>query len=177
MEPGSSFFGSPSVWAGFPPPETPCRGSIPSSRSCGAKWSSVAAVNPEKATGVAISSRRMPPLTNLARGGAEARATFASRLHAQHFFNRPDAGDRVLRHGESKRHRAHQTPVDVYRRSAHPLQNSGVGQRPAGEPRQDDRLLRPDVFKHAQDFHLKFLDARTREYSAPDASLACADVL
>ena len=68
-------------------------------------------------------------------------------------------------------------PVDVDGAAAHALHDAGLFERPAREPRQDDGFLGPNVLEHAEDFHLKFVDAPARENGAAGAVHAGPDVL
>ena len=46
-------------------------------------------------------------------------------------------------------------------------EHAGLLERPAGEARQDQRLLGPDVVQHAQDFDLKLVDTGTEKTVFP----------
>jgi len=95
----------------------------------------------------------------------------------EHFLDRPDAGDGFLRESETHGDRANEFAVDVNRAAAHSLEDAGLGQRPAGKLRQDDGLLRPDVFENAENLDLEFINAIARKNSLPDALHAGPDVL
>ncbi len=107
------------------------------------------------------------------RGGQLLRWRVA---HCQHLFDGPDSGDRLLGEIEGQSHRANQAPVHVNRAAAHALHDAGLRERPAGEPRQNDGLPGPDVFEHAQDLHLEFLDFVALENRLADGMLARAHV-
>ena len=91
-------------------------------------------------------------------------------------FRNAHPGDRLFGEGESEGHRAHKFAVDVNGTAAHTLQDAGFGERTAGEPRQDDGLVRPHIFEHAEDFHLEFGDAIARKDGASDAVHTGPDV-
>jgi hypothetical protein len=96
---------------------------------------------------------------------------------ADHVFDGTDAGDGLFGEGVPEGYGAHQFAVDVDGAAAHSLHDAGLRQRAAGEPAQDDGLVRPDIFQHAEDFHLKLFDAIPGEDRASDAVHAGPDVL
>jgi hypothetical protein len=87
------------------------------------------------------------------------------------------AGDRLLRESEGHGQRAHQPVADIHRAAAHPLQHARLGQRAAGDPRQNHGLLWPNVIQHPQDLDLEFLDPVAREHGFPDALHPGPDIL
>ena len=118
---------------------------------------------------------RWPPArTSRRREAVRSLLGLAAGLH--HFFNRPDAGDRLFGKSERHGHGARQPAVDIHRASAHSLQDAGFGQRPAREARQDERLLGADVLEDTEDFDLKFLDSRAGKDGLADAFQSGPDV-
>ncbi len=100
-----------------------------------------------------------------------------SRIHLEHFLDRPDSRDRILGVRERQRHRADQLPIDINRASAHTLHHAGMFQRTAGEPPENKILLRTGVLQHAENLHLKIFHLVAAENGLPHAAHACPDVL
>ena len=94
-----------------------------------------------------------------------------------HVFDGANAGDGLLGEGKRQGDGAGKFAVDVDGAAAHPLHHAGLPQRTAGEPRQDDGLVRTDIIEHAEDLHLEFLDAIPGKHGASGAVHAGADVL
>ena len=58
---------------------------------------------------------------------------------------------------------AHQLAIDIDRAAAHALHDAGMFQGTAGEARQDQRFLGPDVIQDAEDLDLELFDAVSPE--------------
>ena len=71
-----------------------------------------------------------------------------------------------------QRDRSHQSPINIDRASTQSLHYAGLFQRTAGKARQDHGLAGSDVFEHAQDLHLEFLDLVAGKHGLADAPLA-----
>ena len=112
-------------------------------------------------------------------GGAldRPRGGWQCRGGPHHVLDGPYAGDGIF--GERKRHghRAHQPAIDIDRAAAHARHDPGMFERPAREPRQDERFLGADVIQHAQDLDLEFVDLAARKDGPAGAAHAGLDVL
>ena len=122
-------------------------------------------VNPPKETGVAMSIILLAPNVVSARLGRTASTSvpvrpIAARGRRVCLRPRPAcrrwAGSPAIRllrkrkrHGHSP---DHQLSIDVDGTAAHALHHAGRPQRPAGQPRQDERFLRPYILQNAQKF-------------------------
>src|ERR1039457_4472453 len=158
MAPGLRSAGLPMAGSILPPLVTPWRGSSPTARSCGAKASRVARLNPPKETGVAMSiMRASPPRTGSRRGIRRVRSRSLS-ARAARWAEAAGGGDGVLGKREGHCHRPDEFAVDVNRAPAHALHDAGVFQRSAGEAGEDEGFLGADIVEHAQDFDLEVLD-------------------
>src|ERR1051326_7604852 len=93
-----------------------------------------------------------------------------------HFLDRPDAGNGLLRKGESQSDGAHQPPINVHRAAAHALNHTGGVERSARQPGQDYGLLGAEILQHAQYLDLKLLDPIAHKYSFSHAALSHPDV-
>ena len=143
-------------------------------------------MNPLNDTGVAISIK-LPASMPTVPAQTESRASLTGGpllpagclglpADRQHFFDRPYPRDRFLREIECQRDRAHQPPIDIYRASAHPLHDASLLQRSARKRARMMDCLGPDVFQHAQNFHLKFLDFVAGKDSLANAVLPGANI-
>jgi len=103
------------------------------------------------------------------RGGAEAGI-------GEHLFDRLDAGNRLLRKREPERDCPKQFPVDKDGTAAHPLEDTGLGERASTEFRENDGLFGSDIFENAEDFDLELFDLIPLEDSATDAMQPRTDV-
>ena len=100
----------------------------------------------------------------------------AGRPHAghrdgvRHFRDGSDPGNGLFgKRTQRVRHGADEPPVDVHGAAAHAGDDTGVGQRPAFEARENQIAARADhVLEHAQDIDLELFDAGTLEYRPAD---------
>ncbi len=95
-----------------------------------------------------------------------------------HFGDRRNPGDRFLRKAaERVRHGADQLAVDVDRAAAHAGNHAGMGQWTAFELGENQvAVCADDVFEHADDVDLEFLDVRAVEDGPADADHPRPDV-
>ena len=96
---------------------------------------------------------------------------------AQHLLNGPDARNRLFSERERQRHGAYQPALNIHRAAAHALHYARFGQRLAGQPCQDDRLLRPEVLQDPQYLYIKLFNAVSGENSLARSVLAGAHIL
>ena len=110
-------------------------------------------------------------------------AAFRRRLQVpihdrDHLVDGCDAADRYLGVRPSIGHGADQTAVDVDRAAAHALDDSGLFQRSAGQPGQDQVLARPQsVALNSEDFDLEGVDGGSLEDGLAHAAHAAAKVI
>lgn len=88
-----------------------------------------------------------------------------------------DAGDGLLREGESEGDSPEEFAIDVDRTAAHSLQNPGFGEWTAAQPGDNDGLPWSEILQDSEDLDLELIDPIALENGFSDAAESRADIL